>query len=293
MPPRFSGASHLFTGALAFAVAALLGGGFTCWGRPTAAELFEGVTYGCERLASNDEGSGVIHWVRVDLTASGIALFVTPLDRTAAGQGWQYRLRRVADVVAKEHLAVAINGTLFSSDSSRWLPMSGDLADGVEPVVADHIASHFWDDAYLLWFDDKLTPRLRPAKPLTLTELSMAKWAIGGQDLWLRDGKVWSGNRRALFPSARTAVAVDIPRKLLFLAVGTHVSPHLIFQSLADLGAKDGMLLDGGNSSSLAIGEGASHGLAGAVFGAWRPVANHFGVRANPLLGVKANSLRP
>jgi hypothetical protein len=52
-------------------------------------------------------------------------------------QGWQHRQRRVADVVASEHLAVAINGTLFSSKSS-WRRWSGDLADAVNPVVADH-----------------------------------------------------------------------------------------------------------------------------------------------------------
>jgi hypothetical protein len=52
-------------------------------------------------------------------------------------------------------------------------------------------------------------------------------------------------------------VAVDLPRKLLFLAVGTHISPTLMYQTLADLGAKDGMLLDGGHSSSMAIGTDA------------------------------------
>src|SRR4029079_18220967 len=135
-------------------------------------------------------------------------------------------------------------------------------------------------DTYLLWFDDRLTPNLRPTKPLTLEELVIAKWGIGGQDLWLQDGKVLSGDPRCHRPEARTAVAVDLPHKILFLAVGTHISPRLMFQTLADLGAKDGMLLDGGNSSSVAIGEGASVVSPGAVYGGWRPVATQFGVRA-------------
>ena len=29
-------------------------------------EIFAGVTYGCERLALTQEGSGLVHWVRVD-----------------------------------------------------------------------------------------------------------------------------------------------------------------------------------------------------------------------------------
>jgi hypothetical protein len=43
-----------------------------------------------------------------------------------------------------------------------------------------------------------------------------------------------------------------------------------MFQTLADLGAKDGMLLDGGDSSSVAIGTGASVKSPGTVDG-WRP----------------------
>jgi hypothetical protein len=289
MVSNLSWASHFLSGALVVPIGALLAfsiapleGETTCSGRPAAAEIFEGITYGCKQLEPSEEASGAVHWVRIDLTAPGIALYVTSEDPTAVSQGWQYRLRRVGDVAAREHLAVAINGTLFRTKSNHLLPMSGDLANGVEPVVADHTISHVWLDTYLLWFDDQLTPHLRPSKPLTEAELAMAKWGIGGQDLWLRDGKVWSGDRRCYIPDARTAVAVDLPRKLLFLAVGTHLSPNIMFQTLADLGARDGMLLDGGNSSSMAIGTGASVISPGAVHG-WRPVATQFGVRAGPL----------
>ena len=263
------------------ATGALLGSGVTCWERPAPTELFEGITYGCKRLKPSEEGRGVVHWVRVDLTAPGIELYVTHLDPTAVSQGWQYRLRRVEVVVDKEQLAVAINGTLFTSNSD-WRPrMSGDFADGVETVVADHVVSHVWEHTYLLWFDDQLTPHLRPSKPPTAAELAMAKWGIGGQGVWLWDGKVWPGSGRR--PDSRTAVAIDRPRKLLFLAVGTHISPRLLLQKLADLGAKDGMLLDGGDSSSMAIGKDARGVSPGVVYGHWRPVATHFGVRARRL----------
>jgi hypothetical protein len=216
-----------------------------------------GITYGCKQLEPSEEASGVVHWVRIDLTAPGIVPYVTSKDPVAVSQGWQYRLRRVEDVVASEHLAVAINGTLFSSKSSWWR-MPGDLANAAESVVADHTISHGWLDTYLPWFDDQLTPHLRPDKA-TEAELAMARWGIGGEDFWLRDGRVWPGDYRSHIPDGRTAVAVDLPRKLLFLAVGTHISPTLMYQTLADLGARDGMLLDGGDSSSMAIGTGARH----------------------------------
>jgi hypothetical protein len=263
---------------------ALLGGVFVWWGRgaPRAAtNIFTGITYGCERLEAAEEGSGLLHWVRVDLTAPGIELYVTPLDASALAQGWQYRLRRIEDVVEREQLAVAINATMFTANSGWWPHMSGDLANGVETVVADHVVSHVWEHTYLLWFDDKLAPHLRASKPPSATELATAKWGIGGQGVGLQDGKVGPGNSRK--PDSRTAVAVDRQRKLLFLAVGEYISPRLILEKLADLGAKDGMMLDGGSSSSMAIGKGAREVSRGAVYGGWWPVATYFGVRARPL----------
>ena len=172
---------------------ALAAGGFVWWDRrgpqvPT--EIFNGITYGCERLEATEEGGGLLHWARIDLTASGIELYVTPLDASAIAQGWQYRLRQIKDIVDREHLAIAINATLFTSNSG-WRPrMSGDLANGGETVVADHVVSHVSEHTYLLWFDDQLTPQLRPSKPPAAAELDKAKWGIGGQAVWLQNGKV-------------------------------------------------------------------------------------------------------
>jgi hypothetical protein len=221
-----------------------------------------------------------LHWVRVELDAPGIELYVSPLDRFALEQGWQYRLRWIADVVKDERLAVAINGTLFTSQD-RWLRLPGDLANGVETVVSDHVASHFWEHTYLLWFDDDLKAHLRPSKPPTSAELGQAKWGIGGQGVGLHDGKVWSGSDRQ--PDSRTAIGIDAQRKLLFLAVAQWASPYLVLERLAQLGARDAMLLDGGSSSAMAIGEGARGLASGPLFGGSRPVATFFGIRARPL----------
>jgi hypothetical protein len=270
-------------------------GGSPCMersGPPAGTEIFRGITYGCERLKPTEESDGVLHWVRVDLTAPGIELYVTPLDPTALSQGWQYHLRWVGNVVEREHLAVAINGTLFWTKSS-WGPwLRGDLANSREPLVADYVVSHMWGDSYLLWFDDQLTPHLKLSKPLTAADFVGAQWGIGGQSVWLRDGKVpdidgddptWPGSFHR--PNSQTAVAIDRQRKLLFLATGGNISPRLMFQKLADLGGKDGMLLDGGGSSSMAIGKDANGVLAGTVYGSWYPVATQFGVRAQRLGG--------
>ncbi len=272
---RVLGISAVFLGAFS------AGGASNLDGCPGPANIFEGITYGCERLAPTAEGSGFLHWARIDLSAPGIELYVTPLNPAALLEGWQYRLRWTTDVVRRERLAVAINGTLFVSNSTWGLRLPGDLARSVETVVADHVVSHIWEHTYLLWFDDRLVPHVEASKPPRASDLNSAKWGIGGQAVWLRDGKVWPGSDRT--PNSRTAIAIDRQSKLLYLAVTENISPRRMLQRLADLGAMDGMLLDGGGSSSMAFGRDASGVLAGTVYGGWRPMATHFGVRAETL----------
>jgi Phosphodiester glycosidase len=269
---------------LAVLVAAALTGGGSVFlerhGPQAPTEIFKGISYGCRGLITTEEGSGLVYWVRVDLTAPGIELYLTPLDPAAVAQGWQYRLRRIGDVVDGAHLAVAINATLFGSKSnSGWRPrMSEDLANSVQTVVADHVVNQGRVENHLLWFDDRLTPHLQPKPPSA--ELTRAKWGIGGS-VELQDGNVSPGSSRT--PNSRTAVAIDGQRKVLLLAVGQHISPRRLLEELAGLGGKDGMLLDGGDSSSMAIGKGASGVPAGVLHGGWWPVATHFGVKAQPV----------
>ena len=89
-----SWASYLLSGAVVIPIGALLAfsveveGETTCSGRPVAAEIFKGVTYGCKQLQPSEEASGVVHWVRVDMSAVGITPYVTGKDPTAVSQGW-------------------------------------------------------------------------------------------------------------------------------------------------------------------------------------------------------------
>jgi hypothetical protein len=122
--------------------------------------------------ATSEEAGGVVQWVRINLTVAGIAPYITSKDPTAVSQGWQYRQRRVADV---EVNTLRLPSMEPCSVLNPLAALSGDLADAVNPVVADHTISHMWLDRYLLWFDDQLTPHLGPNKT-TEAELAMAKW---------------------------------------------------------------------------------------------------------------------
>jgi exopolysaccharide biosynthesis protein len=184
-------------------------------------------------------------------------------------------------VVRRQRLAVAVNACLFTSDSG-WVPLPGDLARSVETVVADRQANHLWEHTYLLWFDDELTPTLETTKPPSEDVLSRARWGVGGQGVGLREGRPRPGQSSEQ-ADARTAVGIDRERRLLFLAVFESATPWRALDKLAALGAREGMLLDGGSSTSMVLGDGASGVRSGSLMGGWRPVATHFGVRARPL----------
>ena len=181
----------------------------------------------------------------INLATPGIELYVTPLDPVAVAQGWQYRLRRVGDVVDKEKLEVAVNGTLFESHS-RWRPR---MAGG------------------------RRNRRLPPN-------------SLG------RNGE--SADKRFGCKAAKSGAVAAVTRmhELQWPSIGSanscfwpsaNMSRRVRWQELANLGAKDGMLLDGGGSSSMAIGKDAAGVSAGVLYGGWRPVATHFGVRARPI----------
>jgi hypothetical protein len=243
-------------------------------------KIFAGVTYGCERLAVTTEGGGLIHWVRVDLTAPGLELYVTPLDPAAVAHGWQYRLRLIEEVIERERLAVAVNGTYFTTASRSWLRLSGDLARSMQPLISDHVIADGPWGAFLLSFDPELAPYVARRNSEAEPDLTRAKWAVGAHELQLRSGQVLGvGDSTA---DARTAIGIEQRRKLLFLAVGERISPRRMLHILADLGARDGFLLDGGGSSAMGIGQGSTGIPASVLAGSGRPVATYIGVRALP-----------
>lgn len=245
-------------------------------------EIYQGVTYGCERLKVDDEGRGLMHWVRVDLTAPGIELFVTPLDPEAVKHGWQYRLEHTCDVVKKEQLAVGINGTFFYSDSG-WIRMTGDLARSVGAMIADYVVTDVPPSTYMLCFDDHLVPSIERSWPPKDSPPRRFRWGLGGQGgpmLW--QGQVYPETSRKPI-DARTAVGIDREKRRLFLAVFEHASERRALDKLVELGAVDGMLLDGGTSTCMALGAEARGIRPGVLVGGWRPVATNFGVRAREL----------
>jgi hypothetical protein len=248
--------------------------------RPLAQiEIFPGVSFRSDILPVTEEGGGRVYVVVTDLRAPGLQLYVTPLDPAALANGFRYRLRWISEVMRTEQLSVGVNAAMFESQSRFWFPLPGDLANSAfGTLVADHVVADVQQYSALLWFDDQLQSHLWPWDvSLRPQDLAAAKWAIGGQII-LQDGKVASIDGLDRRPDSRTAAAID-RQNHLFLAVAENLSPRRFSERLAELGATDGILLDGGSSSAMAIG-GKPRGIAaGVVYGGWRPVASFFGIR--------------
>lgn len=242
--------------------------------------IFEGLSYERVRLPDGPESGGMAHIIRVDLSTPGIELYVTPLEQDAGAHGHHYRLDYASRVAAREELAVVINGAYFSSDAAL-LPLRGDWARGSATAISNYEVSHLDPHSYLLWFEDDLSPHLETTKPPPQEALRRARWGISGKSVRLRDGV-----QRYSSPGPsdrRTAVAIDPARRLLWLAVYERASGSVAMAILAERGAKLGMLLDGGDSTTMFIGTGANGISSGTLLSGHRPVATFLGVRACPV----------
>ena len=269
--------------SLSLVVAGALGvGGWFAYryhGPTAAVEIYRGITYGCDRLAETDQGGGLVHWVRADLTVPGVRLYVTPVDPSDGG--WEYRLRHVSTTVADQGLAAAVNGTLFRSDSTV-VRLPGDRARSIETAVADGAFNHVDPNTYLLWWDAVDVAHLERTKPPSAAVLDRARWGIGGQVTIVVDGHVggWMGPGPT---DARTVIGADPDRKRVWIVCLERASDRRAAEVLVGLGATVGVAVDGGTSTAMALGGTARGVRPGTVCGNWRPVATAFGFRAEPV----------
>ena len=251
-------------------------------------EVYRGVVLLAERLPETAETGGLLYLVRVDLTAPGVDLFTTPLDQHAESAGWQYRLASPSEILARNSLAVVVNGAQFKSASHR-IPLSqsnsiplyrpGDLARTNETIIADSQVTHARSS--LLWFDSDLRPHLERDRSLGEEPRARAKWGIGTQRVLVAGGVPELGLTETA--DCRSALGVDAEKQLLWVAVFEKASLRAAAAALHRHGAKDAILLDGGSSTCLVLGPRARGVRPGTIVGGAVPVATHFGIRALPL----------
>jgi hypothetical protein len=222
------------------------------------------------------DGPGRAFIARIDLTAPGIELFITPPDARTDSTAW-YRLRYPWQVAWQHNLDIVINGALFRPLRHGYWPYS--WARGHHTTIANGVASHVNPQSYLLWLTADRMPHLTEVRPVPDSVLAQAQWGMGGLVRELRNGEVLPRARRSGAVNNYTMIAACAATKRLWLAAFQDVTRGTAAQILADRGATDGLILDGGGSTAFYMSH-AAHGVPGGMhLGGQRPVATHVGVR--------------
>jgi hypothetical protein len=261
---------------------------------PLRRDLFRGVEY--VRDVRRSPRPMVIHLVRVDLRAPGIAFLVTPPG--GAADGHVMRARKTSTFLAEFGVQVAINANYFypfrSESPWDYYPHEGDGVDvcGYAASRGQVYSDKRWRDGTLFISADNRASFEEPAGGGPVFN------AIAGNGFLMRHGAVVPPPADEDKPYPRAALGLDASgeRMLLLIVDGKQpgYSEGATLTELAAIarqfGGHDVIRLDEGGSCALAV-EGRHSGQASLlnvpinnrVPYRERVVANHLGVSAQRL----------
>ena len=265
---------------------------------PKREALFRGVTY--ERDVRTSPRPIVAHVVRIDLREPSISFLVTPGDPEGAG----FRGATTSQFLRENHVQLAINGDFFlpwwSEGLFDFYPHPGEPTDALGASVSNGVARgwHVTPYSALVFSPDGKVSIVRIED--ASGRLPPVAQAVSGKQLLVVDGRKTAetaANTQARLPHPRTAAALDRSGRtlILFTIDGRQpgYSQGATLDDLADIILEHGgwraLNLDGGGSTALVIddGDGGARQLNIPIHTRipWRerPVANHLGVRAEPL----------
>ena len=302
-------------------------GAEACVGATARCEVAPGISY---RLVRRTAPRPVaIHIAEVVLDTPGLAVRVTPADRTA---GMEYRAKTVSSFLMESGAALAVNASYFlpfvggSPAGSDYVPQPGQAANasgavfsgGEEVSPPDEIDARV--DSMACFAPGRAVIVAGQACPQGFPEGVSAgprlldKGQPVPRPILARDG-MFHGARRLPEPpevvpppsfGPRTALGVSPDGRRLWLVVvdgrqpgwsegASHDELAALFR---ELGASDAMSLDGGGSAAM-----TARGPFGPVLlsrpihtgvpGRERPVANHLGVFSSPAGAAAAVSAVP
>ena len=251
-------------------------------------ELFEGVAY-TRRIRAAPRPL-VVHTITIDLTAPGIDFLVTPTE-----PGIEIAARTTSAFLHEFGAQVAINGSFFEPFSARapwdYYPRAGDRVRVNGLAISNSTAYSEPDEAWpMLCIANGRVTINRALCPLDTTQ------ALAGNRMLVENGLAIKHTDSSRHP--RTAVALGGEGTKLWLVVidgrQRRYSEGVTLAELADiileLGAEMAINLDGGGSSTMvADGPRGPEVLNAPIHTGirmrQRPVGNHLGVYAQPLVG--------
>jgi hypothetical protein len=302
-------------------------GAEACVGATAWCTVAPGVSYRFMRRTTPRPAA--IHLAEVALDTPGLAVQVTPADRTA---GMEYRAKAVSNFLMESGAALAVNASYFlpfvggSPAGADYVPQPGQAANASGAVVSrgeevsppDEVDARV--DSIACFAPGRAVIRAGQACPegfpdgvsagprLLAEGRAVPRPALGRDGMFHGATRLAEPPATAAPPSAgpRTALGVSPDGRRLWLVVvdgrqpgwsegATHDELAALFR---ELGARDAMSLDGGGSAAM-----AARGPFGPVLlsrpihtgvpGRERPVANHLGVFSGPAGAAAAASSMP
>lgn len=256
--------------------------------------LFQGVRY--HRIVKINPRIMIIHIVEIDVKQKGIKFLVSPPGNP---KSLDINARKTSTFLEENHLQIAINGSFFTPFHSHgpfdYYPHEGDSVDvlGLAISSSKTYSSDYPDWAVFCVNDNQV--HISQVGCLQNTQQ-----AIAGKQLLLKQGvnnikHLTAGY--AISPQPRSAVAINKDKtKVWFVVVDGRqkkysegISLNELAELLISLGAYDAINLDGGGSSTLVRESAGKSSLLNAPLHTKipmneRPVANHLGVYALPVL---------
>ena len=258
------------------------------------AKLFQGIGY--QRILKNKPRKMMIHVAEIDLSQNGIRFLVSQPNNSTK---LDIRALKTSSFLEKNKLQLAINGSFFTPFHSHgpfdYYPHEGDPVDVLGLAIS---SSQIYSNDYLDWAvfcaSDKTVSISQTGCPPNTQQ------AIAGKQLLLKQGQLNTRHLSAAYaisPQPRSALAINKKQtKVWFIVVDGRqkeysegISLNELGELLISLGAYNAINLDGGGSSTLVTENKGTAMLLNAPYHTKipmneRPVANHLGVYASPLL---------
>lgn len=262
---------------------------------PETRPLFAGVQY--HRTVRRSPERAVVHFVRVELDAPGVEVFLTPGD---PDETKQVRAEVTTEFLRTTGAQIAVNASYFypfySNTVLDYYPRRGDPVTAVGLTVAGgeaYAPPEPDPEAGLvpIWFFEDGHAELG-AEPRDAPE------AVSGFPLLVRGATTaWVPRLQPRRRAPRVAAGLEPGGRVLWLLVADGRQPLYslgldvfeVVEALRARGVHDAVMLDGGGSAGLGMLEdGAPKMLSTPVHGRIptgieRPVANHIGIRARRL----------
>ncbi len=263
-------------------------------------KLFKGIVY--RRNARSQPRPLMLHIITIELTAPEIRVLVTPAKQTP--EGMELPARITSKFLTEFKLQLAINANFFFPfhEHTPWdyYPHSGNMVNVLGQAISNGVNYSPVDSGWsVLCFSADKHAQIRDDHKCP----EGTDQAVAGSSILVARGRPVLSRKDAadnddLYP--RTAVATNQQGDKLWIVVVDGRQPYYsegvtlaeLTQIFIEFGVYTALNLDGGGSTTLVVSIGGKPTLLNSPIHTriptrQRPVANHLGIYALPLRGVR------